>query len=889
MNQAVNQIIAPVEVAESSEARLRTLVLCDLVDSTALVERVGDRRAAELFRKHDRLARTLVHERGGREIDKTDGFLLLFERPIQAVAFALDYRRALNEFNKTNATALQARIGIHVGDVLMWDNAADDIAQGAKPVEVEGLVKPITSRLMQLALPDQILMSGIAYALAHRAQGELGQRLETARWRTHGRYKFKGVPDPIAVFEVGEEGLAPLKAPAWSGKAHRELPFWRRPLAMAIEAVVFAALIALPIYYLMQPTPAIAFANRDWVVVGDLRNVTGQGNFDDSLETAFRVALGQSRYVNVLPELKVRQTVRLMERDPDKTVVDRTVGSEIAMRDGARALILPTVAEIGGHVRVTAEVIDPRTQTTVYSESADGVGAQSVLPSVDRVNRQLRERLGEALATVSENSRPLEQVATKNLDALRVYSLGNAQAAKGKFVDAIAFYEQALKFDPEFAAVHLQLGRIDVGMGRDADARHEFELALAEPDRLTNRDRLLTEAQLASIVSPRASLEKWKVLADAWPDYTAGTGSYAYTAWLVANRYDGEVFANARASTSRQNPNRGAAVHLLGILNLGSEHYQQAIASFKDAEATGVVFKPYHAATLATLHNYDAAGKLLLPLPPKFNANPVLGTINELLRITIPLARGDWPGAEAAIARAQGIGGDNGAFRHVLTDVDLSVFAPYSNDAAKRTLAALTEAHRAFDPDDVVKARISGGRVLLRAYLAAHAGEITPAQTAIDDVEKRIKVADSPLLSNLDAVAKSQLALGKGDSASAHSLLQPLLDGSELCIVHVVLLDAYTREGDYAHALEQAQWLASHPGRAYAEYNLDKTLMPFNVVHSNLAWLSAAELSNKLKDTAGARRDLARFRQDWSEAGQPATLIARVKKLQERLGPPPSP
>ncbi|SFN72515.1 hypothetical protein, partial [Dokdonella immobilis] len=43
---------------------LRTLVLSDLVDSTGLVERLGDREAAELIRKHDRLARTLADRHG---------------------------------------------------------------------------------------------------------------------------------------------------------------------------------------------------------------------------------------------------------------------------------------------------------------------------------------------------------------------------------------------------------------------------------------------------------------------------------------------------------------------------------------------------------------------------------------------------------------------------------------------------------------------------------------------------------------------------------------------------------------------------------------------------------------------------------------------------------
>ena len=42
--------------------QLRTLVVCDIADSTALVERMGDQSAANIIRKHDRLARALVEK-----------------------------------------------------------------------------------------------------------------------------------------------------------------------------------------------------------------------------------------------------------------------------------------------------------------------------------------------------------------------------------------------------------------------------------------------------------------------------------------------------------------------------------------------------------------------------------------------------------------------------------------------------------------------------------------------------------------------------------------------------------------------------------------------------------------------------------------------------------
>jgi putative peptide modification system cyclase len=873
-------------VQHTASSVLRTLVLCDLVDSTALIERMGDQRAAELFRKHDRLARSLLQKHGGREIDKTDGFLLMFERPIQAVAFALAYQHDIAALNATESTTLATRFGIHVGDVVVWDNAVEDIKRGAKPVEVEGLVKPIAARLMQLALPGQILLSGTAYDIAHRAQGELGELLAKVSWRTHGRYRFKGVPDLVPVFEVGEQGIAPLKPPPWSGKAHREMPIWRRPMGIGFELGVLALLIALPIFYLTRPSPAIAFANRDWVVVGDLKNLTSQANFDESVQTGFRISLEQSRYVNVLSDLKVRETVKLMQRDPLSTKVDRSIGAEIAMRDGARALILPTVAEVGGRVRVTAEVVDPRTQTTVWSESVDGAGAESVLPSIDKVNQQLRERLGEALATVGDNSRPLEKVATKNLDALRMYSLALGQIAKGKFADAVTFLDEALKLDPEFAAVHIRIAQVRSGEGRNADARKEIDLALARPDRLTNRDQLLAESMRASIQSPRASLEKSKILADAYPDYSAGAGAYAYFAWQLGNRYDDDVFAKARVSAAAQNPNRGPAVHLLGILNLGAEHYSAALENFKDAEAGGIPFKPYHVATLAAQGDYDGAEKLLPPIQTRLDANIAVGTLNELLRIAIPLARGDQAASAAALDRARSLGTDNHAFGNLLNDVDLSVFQFDSADAAKRIATAMVEARQAFKPDDAVKARVAGGRMLMLAYLEAHAGGAEQAGAAVNDLASHMTLTDSPLLSSLQAVVKAEMEVVKGDPATARAVLQPFLDGSELCIVHVVLLDAYAREGDDAHVLEQAQWIGTHRGRAYAEYNLDKLLLPFNVLQSNRAWLSAAEASQKLGDLEGSRRFLSRFRKDWREDGQPRAILARVKALQDRLAPP---
>lgn len=205
----------------SGTASLKTLLLTDLVDSTRWVEKLGDQRAAELFARHDRLARALLDRFEGREIDKTDGFLLLFERPIHAVAYALSYHEALGKLDQETGVKLEARAGIHVGEVFLRENPPAEIAQGAKPVEVEGLAKPVAARLMSLARGGQTLLSRGAFDLARRATAGWTGFGENLKWLAHGSYLFKGLDEPVEVFEVGVEGWAPLVPPTPSDKARR--------------------------------------------------------------------------------------------------------------------------------------------------------------------------------------------------------------------------------------------------------------------------------------------------------------------------------------------------------------------------------------------------------------------------------------------------------------------------------------------------------------------------------------------------------------------------------------------------------------------------------------------------------------------------------------------
>ncbi|GAP64851.1 family 3 adenylate cyclase [Mizugakiibacter sediminis] len=854
---------------------LRTLVVCDIADSTALVEKLGDQQAAQLVRKHDRLARALLEQHHGREIDKTDGFLLLFERPIHAVAFALDYQRGLKHLSAAEGVVVRARVGIHMGDVVVWENSPEDVARGAKPIEIEGLAKPMAARLAQLAQPRQILLTAAAASIAHRAHGELGDCAAHVRWRALGRYLFKGLPEAVEVHEVGEEGVAAFRAPRGSRTAKRLLPWWRRPAVLAAEAAMLAVAIAIPAWMSTRSEPALAFAARDWVVVGDLQNLTGNSTFDQSVETALRISLEQSRYVNVLPELKVQETLQRMERDPAKTVVDRSVGSEIALRDGARALVLPTLAEINGKLRVTAEVIDPNSQATVYLVSAEGMGASSVVPSLDKVGQELRGRLGETLASISKESQPLDKVVTANLDALRAYSLGIHAKATSNFKDALAFFEQALKIDPDFARARIDLAStlFDANM-RDA-ALNQLRTAETLGDRLGSRDRLMVEAWLSSYTSAREAMQKWKLLADLYPDLFVASGRYGYFAWMYANDFQAAANAIARSASPR-NPNRVNSDFMLGVLALGEEQYPRAIDYFAIAESEGWVRTEYVAAGYAAQRKFDEAEKALKRAKQSGIASDDIDA--SVMRISIAIDSGNW-----AVAGEQ-----LNAAKRQAADIDAAQVSRFENIGLSLAplLSTVLEKGPAskFAPHNVTNTRANAlGHAsilfqrLWHIYLNARNGKVKGADDILAHAREDAITGDYPVLGKMFAVAHAEVLRAKGHADEAVKVLKEEIDGKELYVTHVALMDAYADAGQSDSALSEARWLSNHRGRAYAEYNEAWATTPFNVAQSNLALLRQAELLLARGQKGPARAALADFLTAWPNAGDPPSVKERIR------------
>lgn len=175
-----------------------TIVLLDIIGSTAFVQKFGALKAAKLFQYHDRLTRSLIYKYNGREIDRSDGFLCSFERPVDALNFALHYQRYV-----PLKTTLKCRIGIHCGNII--EVIQDDVyvGAGAKRVELEGISKNIAARTMSLCQPGQVLLTKEALDKVKSRTNHFTPK--NTLFACAGLYKFKGIKSPQEIYMVAED------------------------------------------------------------------------------------------------------------------------------------------------------------------------------------------------------------------------------------------------------------------------------------------------------------------------------------------------------------------------------------------------------------------------------------------------------------------------------------------------------------------------------------------------------------------------------------------------------------------------------------------------------------------------------------------------------------
>jgi len=164
--------------APPSNRVLSTVLFTDIVESTRRAAQLGDAAWTSALAAHDRLVERHVTGWRGEVVKFTgDGALATFDGPARAIECARAIRDAVEDIG------LSIRVGLHTGEIEKSDG------------DIHGIAVHVAARIMALAGPREVLVSGVIPPL------ELGSQIV---FIDRGQHELKGVPGSWPVLAVGD-------------------------------------------------------------------------------------------------------------------------------------------------------------------------------------------------------------------------------------------------------------------------------------------------------------------------------------------------------------------------------------------------------------------------------------------------------------------------------------------------------------------------------------------------------------------------------------------------------------------------------------------------------------------------------------------------------------
>ncbi len=352
--------------------------------------------------------------------------------------------------------------------------------------------------------------------------------------------------------------------------------FGRKRLWISVLATVAAITVLFAAMRWIHLRRAQALTERDSILLADFANTTGESAFDGTLKQALAVQLGQSPFLNIFPEEKVRQTLRYMGRSPDERAIGG-VAREICERQGIKAMLTGSILSLGSHYVVAFEAVDCRTGDSLAREQIEVTSKEEVLRAVGKSASRLREKLGESLSLIQKFDAPIEQITTSSLEALKAFTLGEEQRARGLNSKSIPFFKRALELDPNFALAYARLGQIYTNLGEGDLAIEYAKKAFELRGRVSEREKLYISSHYYDSVT--GEIEKAIETYEIW----ARTYSRDWLAFCnLAFAYDGvgeyERAAEAAQEALRLSPGSSFPYEILAQADMHLDRFKEAKA-----------------------------------------------------------------------------------------------------------------------------------------------------------------------------------------------------------------------------------------------------------------------------------------------------------------------
>jgi serine/threonine protein kinase/tetratricopeptide (TPR) repeat protein len=624
----------------------------------------------------------------------------------------------------------------------------------------------------------------------------------------------------------------------------------------AAAAVLIAALIGGSLY--LRSRQAGALTTKDTILIADFVNTTGDNVFDGTLRKALAVDLEQSPYLNVLSEGKVQQTLTLMGK-PSDTRLTPEIAREICQRSGVKALITGSIANVGNQYVLTLAAVNTASNDTLAEVQDRATSKDSVLRSLDSTAGQMRQKLGESLASVQKFATPLQEATTSSLEALKSYSLGDQKHAINDDLGAAPFYKRAIELDPNFAMAYARLSVVYGNSGQMNVSKSYLDKAYELKDRASEAERLYITAHYyadnGQLERGQAAYELYK---QTYPREITPYINMGVTYWQLGE-FDKSLAAGQEAIRLDPDEARGYNNAAQGYLGLN-----------RPEEAKAVLLSGLHRNSgFVSMHDALA------------NIAYAQGDLAEMEKQETFLH--DQPDLEMGVDGRHGdIAATHGQVRKALEfyekarqiaqRLQLKDSEAGALDAEAYAFVMFGESKQAIESCNAALALAPSYNVRgILSQVLALAGESKKALelTALD---ARERPNDTLMQAVYVPVKQATVALNTGDAKKALELMKPALQYDKATTISLYIRGiAYLKAGNGADAAAEFQ-------KILALYNFAPTdlLMPF----ARLGVARAYALQGDKAKSKSAYQDILGF---WKEADPDLPTVRQVKAEYARL------
>ena len=325
--------------------------------------------------------------------------------------------------------------------------------------------------------------------LRYRTAADMRADLELLKRDSSGARARAAVALAEAAGGVTDRGPADVVAAAAEPRiaaSARRLAGRRRVAVTGAGLLLLVAVVVGVAYRSVVRAPALT--ERDWILIADFDNKTGDTVFDDTLKQAVTIQLQQSPLLAILSGERVATTRRLMRRPPGERL-SRPIAREVCQREGAKAMLAGSITPLGANYVITLEGVNCVTGEVFATVQREARGKEEVLKTVATTSSALRARIGEALPSIQKYDVPIRQAATASLEALKLYSMAIAERYRADEAAALPLLERAVEIDPDFAVAWSNLGMARLAVGRTEEADEAIARAFAMRDRVPEQER----------------------------------------------------------------------------------------------------------------------------------------------------------------------------------------------------------------------------------------------------------------------------------------------------------------------------------------------------------------------------------------------------------------